>query len=188
MFIIILILNPEFGSASPVEINIDTPSQPVYKGQDFNINISVDPVDNPITAIQFNLLFNSSLIEVRNIKEGFLLKQKGANTIFNSGTLNNKMGTVVNVWGLIITPGASITAQGIIAGLTLNAKEAGSSKIILTNVIISNPENQAVQTVILDASVRAEIIVEVVALVLAVAEEVGACRFSGNSIISRGES
>jgi len=123
----------------------------------FDDNIS-DPVDNPITAMQFNLLFNSSLIEVRNIKEGFLLKQKGANTIFNSGTLNNKMGTVVNVWGLIITPGASITAQGIIAGLTLNAKEAGSSKIILTNVIISNSESQAVQTVTLNASVRAEII------------------------------
>ena len=104
-------------AAEPVEIIIYPASQTVQKGQDFNINISVDPAGNPITAMQFNLLFNSEFAEVRNITEGELFKQNGTNTSFNSGTLNNNYGTLVNVWGLIITPGANVTTGGNIAVL-----------------------------------------------------------------------
>lgn len=151
--IAVISLVSEIGIASPVEISIPLVSDTVEKGQEFTVNISIDPVNNPITAAQFNLLFNSTFLEIKNITEGNLFKQDGADTVFNSGILNNSDGTLVNVWGLIITPGANITTKGDIAALTMHSKDAGTSLLNLTNVIVSDPNSQALQVKITNGSI-----------------------------------
>ncbi len=132
-------------AASPVEISVYPSSQIIEKGKEFTINISMDPFNNPVTAAQFNLFFNSSFLEIRNVTEGSFFKQKGANTIFSPGIINNSHGTLINVWGLIIIPGANVTTKGTFARITMYAKNLGSSQLNLTSVIVSSPDSSAVQ-------------------------------------------
>lgn len=128
-------------AASPVEININPSSQNVENGQEFLVNITIDPVNNPISAAQFDLIFNSSYIEVKNVKEGNLFKQNNAKTIFNSGIINNSKGNIINIWGLI-TAKSNVTTKGTIATITIYAKNnTGTAPLDLTNVIITDPKS-----------------------------------------------
>ncbi|MCX9012739.1 MAG: cohesin domain-containing protein [Candidatus Methanoperedens sp.] len=142
------------GAASPVEISVNTTSQSVEKGTEFSINISIDPVNNPISAAQFNLFFDGSLVNVKNVTEGDLFKKQGINTIFDPGTFSNSDGTLINVWGLIITPGANVTTKGTLATISLYAKNTGTSQLNLTNVIISDPNGTSVQVNRANSSIK----------------------------------
>lgn len=153
LVMICVLFTPEFSAALPVGISIDPTAQVVEEGQDFSINISIDPSNNYITAAQFNLIFNSSYLEVKSVTEGNLFKHEGANTTFNSGILNNSRGALINVWGLIITPGANVTTKDTIAMITLHAKASGNSQLNLTNVIVSYPDSQAAQVNLSNGSV-----------------------------------
>ncbi len=152
LLLMVIMHSTAVSALSPVELSVYPASKVVKKGQEFSINISIDPVNNSISAAQFNLLFNSSFVEVRNVTEGNLLKQNGAATVFNPGVFNNSRGTLTDVWGLIITPGANITAKGILATITMYAKDTGISRLNITNVIISNPKSNPVQTHITNGS------------------------------------
>jgi len=68
----------DIGAALPVEISVQTPSLIIGKGQEFNVNISINPVNNPISGGQFNLVFNSSLATIKNVSEDTLFKINGA--------------------------------------------------------------------------------------------------------------
>ncbi|MDD5615296.1 MAG: PGF-pre-PGF domain-containing protein [Candidatus Methanoperedens sp.] len=152
--IVLIILSTAVNAlAAPVEVSVISDLQSRKVGQDFIINISIDPFNNPITGAQFNLLFDSSVLEIKSITEGSLFNQNGANTAFNSGILNNSDGTLINVWGLIITPGANVTTKANIATITMNAKNTGSSRLNLTHVIVSDPDSHAIEVNITNSSV-----------------------------------
>jgi len=152
--IVLIILSTAVNAlAAPVEVNVTSDIQSVESGQDLIINISIDPFNNSVTGAQFNLLFNSSILEIINITEGSLFNQNGANTAFNSGIIDNSDGTLINVWGLIITPGANVTTKANIATITMTAKNAGSSRLNLTHVIVSDPDSQALDVNIINGSV-----------------------------------
>jgi len=155
----ILILPIIFGSAAitsnaQVQMTIDPDFQIAEIGQNFSINISIDPVSNPITGAQFSLLFNRSYIEIQNITEGNLFKQNGSETLFSSGLINNTEGTLINVWGLVITPGINVTTKGTFATISIYAKKKGTTKLNLTNVIISDPFSNSIQTNIINGSLE----------------------------------
>ncbi|MDO8725724.1 MAG: cohesin domain-containing protein [Candidatus Methanoperedens sp.] len=141
---IFLILSAGIGAASPVGISVNTPSLSIEKGKDFTVNISVDPAYNSISSAQFNLIFDASVLDVKSITEGNLFKNAGVKTIFDNGTTNNSDGSLVNVWSLIISPGASVTAKGTLASITMYAKNIGTSKLNLTNVMISNTSSLSI--------------------------------------------
>lgn len=153
-FLAIILLSSRIavGSSIPIEVSIQAPSQFVNEGQEFTINISIDPLNNPISGAQFNLVFNGSLGRIKNISEGDLFKINGAKTLFNHGVLNNTTGNLVNVWGLIITPRASIIKKNNLAVITFISNGAGTFRLNLTDVIICNPESISLQTRITNIS------------------------------------
>ncbi|MDO8725725.1 MAG: cohesin domain-containing protein [Candidatus Methanoperedens sp.] len=144
----------EVGPVSPVEISVDPVSHEAEKGKEFTIYISVDPANNPITAAQFSLLFNSSLIEIKNVTEGSLLKQKGAKALFGPGAINNSKGTLTNTWGVITTPRANITEKGTFAVITLVAKNTGKGELRLSGVILSDFEGTMINARTINGSVN----------------------------------
>ena len=153
IMVIAFLSSSMISAASPVEISLNPSSQIVENGQEFLVNISVDPVNNPISAAQLNLIFNSSYIEVKNVTEGNLFKQNNEKTIFNSGIINNSKGNIINIWGLIITPRSNVTTKGTIATITMYAKNnTGSAQLNLTNVIITDPKSNVVQSNITNGS------------------------------------
>jgi hypothetical protein len=128
-------------------------SQNVGTGATFAVNISVVP-DTAIAGMQFNLSFNASLIQVNNVTEGNLFKQGGANTSFQIlGGIDNTAGTITSVVCAILGAG-SVSQNGTFATISFTAKTtAGTSALHLSNVIVGNPQGQAVSKTVTDGNV-----------------------------------
>jgi hypothetical protein len=131
---------------SPSNIN-------VIQGQNFDLNVSIDPLGIPIAGIQMDILYNSSLVKINTIREGNLFTQNGAISYFNSGIVNNSAGAAVNIYSFIIGKN-SISTPGTFIVFNMTAKGmAGTSKINLSNVIISDPNGKQVPLIVYNASV-----------------------------------
>ena len=125
-------------AASPAVVSVSAPISPVSHGQQFTVNITVQP-NNAIAGAQFSLSFNPSLVIINSVTEGNLLNQGAANTYFMTGTINNTVGTLTNVAGAIITPGQTVSAAGIFAVITMTASSSsGTCPLTLSNVVIGD--------------------------------------------------
>jgi hypothetical protein len=140
------------------------PSTPlVSQGESFSINVSIEP-DTAIAGAQFNLQFNSSMVNVNSVMEGELFKQNGANTLFNPGTIDNVAGLVTHVWGNVLKPeGAlkSVSTPGTFAIINITASNtaAGTSPLALIgispiSVLVSDLEGNAVPISVINGTAK----------------------------------
>ena len=129
--------------ATPITgVAISPESQTVAPGESFSVNISVTP-DTGMAGMQFDLVFNASLVRVNSVLEGDLLKQNGTDTAFVEGTVDNTAGTITNVFGCILGP-YNVTAPGTFAIISMTAMDtSGTSNLDLVDVIVSDPYGYA---------------------------------------------
>ena len=136
--LILLLPSLPVAASSPVIVTVSAPTQPVSQGQQFTVNITVQP-NNSIAGIQFSLSFNPALVSINSVTQGNLLNQGGANTYFTAGTINNTAGTLTNVAGAITTPGQTVSAAGTFAVITMTASSvSGTCPLTLSNVIVGD--------------------------------------------------
>jgi hypothetical protein len=150
LFALVLGLFP-FSTVSAAGEAIVTVSVPanVNPGEQFMVNIAVQPGTIPVAGVQFDLAFNPSLVTVDGVAQGNLLTQGGASTYFVSGTINNIAGTVTGVAGAITDPGQSVSTPGTFAVITLTAgTQTGTASLSLSNIIAGNTEGQAVTVIV----------------------------------------
>jgi len=164
LLLVLLMLMTGITPASATTTVIISPStQIVSQGQSFTINISIEP-DTAIAGAQFNLQFNSSIVNVNGVVEGELFKQNGANTLFNPGTIDNVAGVVTHVWGNILnTSGApkNVSTSGTFAIINITASNtaAGPSPLALIckppiSVLVSDPGGNAVPISVINGTVK----------------------------------
>jgi len=90
----------------------------------------------PIKSFEFKLLFDSSFLQVNSVTEGDIFD--GYTTFFNSGTINNSIGSIIDVYGLIIGTG-NVTNSGTFVSMSVTAKDVtGISDINLYGVGVTN--------------------------------------------------
>jgi len=119
-------------------VSISPETQSVGENQDFTLNIYIEP-DAPISGAQFDLIFDNSLVNVREIREGDLFKQKGT-TMFSQGSIDNSQGTATGAYGLILGKN-TVTTSGTLATVYLSSTDSsGVCKLQLSNVVVSNPD------------------------------------------------
>ncbi|MDM8000972.1 MAG: cohesin domain-containing protein [Dehalococcoidia bacterium] len=124
--------------AEPTTVRILAPSEPVEAGEEFNIEIGVEP-GAPIAGMQFDLSFDASLFTVVRVEEGSLLRQGGATTFFNPGTVYNQAGSITGVFGAVTSPGMAVSAPGAFAMIVLKARQHSEScPLSLSNVIVGD--------------------------------------------------
>jgi len=151
--LLILVLMQLVVQVSAVEVEVIPPTGMVIPGGYFDLNIRIDPFGIPIAGMQTDILYDSSLVKINSIKEGNLFTQNGAISYFNSGIVNNFTGTAMNIYSFIFgqnsisTPGTFIVINMTATGI------AGTSKINLSNVKISDPNGNLVQLNVHNASV-----------------------------------
>ena len=140
-------------AASPAVVTVSAPAQPVSHGQQFTVNITVQP-NNAIAGAQFNLSFNPAQVSINSVTQGSLFNQGGASTYFMAGTINNAAGTLTNVGGAIITPGQTVSTAGTFAVITMTAG-AGSGTCLLTlsNVVVGDINGNSVSINIVNGQV-----------------------------------
>lgn len=135
--------------SSPTIVNITPPTQVVSSGQSFSVHVFVTP-SQPIRGVDFNLSFNASLLEAVNVTEGDLFN--GFYSYFNFSSINNTVGEIVYIHGVIVTLG-NVSTPGIFANISFNAKqELGVSFLNLTDVHVVN-ETDLVDVEIYNGSV-----------------------------------
>jgi hypothetical protein len=141
------------GQAQAASIALSPSSKTVTQGQTFILNVSIDPLGAAISGAQFNLAYNRSILNVNSITEGNIFKQNGTSTFFNSGTINNSIGTVENIFGVILGP-YNISNSGTFISVNITAiGSSGSTGINLSNIIISSPEGIALPLNIANGSI-----------------------------------
>jgi hypothetical protein len=153
-YFFIITLSLLIGQASAAEVTVIPLNKSVSQGQTFNLNISIDPRGSAIAGAQLNIGFDKSIININSIIEGNLFKQNGANTFFNNGTTNNSLGAVISIFDVILgpysvsTPGTFIIINATAIGVS------GTSGINLSNVMVSNPNGQAIALNVINGSVN----------------------------------
>lgn len=120
------------------EIVVMPSSKTVISGQDFTLDLSIDPKGSGIAGVQLDLAVNKSILRINSITEGNLFKQGGSSTIFNSGVIDNTEGTAASIYAAIIGQ-SDVTTQGTF--ITINATAIGTpgiSRIDLSDILITD--------------------------------------------------
>ena len=141
-----------------VEINytklyIEPANQTVSQQKEFIINVSVVPGET-IAGIQFDVIFNPSLIEVENISYGGLFGPQNITGMFFVGEINNTVGIIRDCVGIYLGEGG-INHSGNIATITFISKmKSGTSSILLSNVRAGDPAGEEAPTKILNGTIN----------------------------------
>ena len=131
-------------AATTTAVSVSAPTQPIGPGEQFVVSVAVAP-GTAIAGVQFDLSFDASLATVSKVEEGGLLKQGGASSFFNSGTMNNQAGTITGVFGAITSPGKTVSTPGTFATITFTAKtQSGSCPLVLARVVVGDINGNSV--------------------------------------------
>jgi len=140
-------------ASSETIVSISPQQQSIEENQSFTVNIYIEP-DTPMAGAQFDLTFDSTLANVKDVQEEDAFSQTGATTIFNAGSIDNSKGTVTGVYSLILGKDTA-TEPGILASINLvSTGMPGVCKLQLSNVIVSNSNGNAVPVTIVNGSVN----------------------------------
>jgi hypothetical protein len=145
--------SPRLASAAETAVvRVSAPSQPVRAGEQFIVNIDVEP-NNAIAGVQLDLNFDSLLVSVAGVTEGNLLRQGGASTFFNPGNGNAK-----GVYGAIITPGETVSTPGTFATVRMTAgANAGTCPLTLSNVVVGDINGNPLPVSLVNGQVTIEV-------------------------------
>jgi hypothetical protein len=142
------------GQASAADVIVIPSTMTVFQGETFNLNILIDPKGTAIAGTHLNIRFNKSVININSIIEGNLFKQNRANTFFNSGTINNSLGTVVSIYNMVLGPYSVSTSGTFIIINATAVGVSGASGINLSNVMVSDPNGQAIALNLMNGNVN----------------------------------
>lgn len=137
-------------------VSVSPSSESIGPGEEFTVNIVVEP-KAAVAGVQFDLSFDPALVTVDKVEEGYLLTQGGASTYFNSGKIDNEVGSITGVAGAITEPGKTVSSAGTFAVITLTAKtKEGSCALNLSKVIVGDKEGKPVPTNVSNSEVVIE--------------------------------
>ncbi|MDW7775653.1 MAG: cohesin domain-containing protein [Methanosarcinales archaeon] len=152
IFIVILLAGFSSSTAAASKVTISSSPQILSSGDIFTVDVFVEP-DVAIAGMQFSLEFDESKLNVVEVTEGDLFRQSGLGTFFNNGTVGQ--GMLTNVYGTIL--GASnVSTPAAFASIILvvEPQEEFTSTLNLKNVIISDPDGNAVVVEVMDAIIE----------------------------------
>ncbi len=130
----------------------------VSENENFFINITVNPQEGNITAMQTNLIFNSTIIQINSVSEGNLFSQDEIITAFKEGTIYNDNNLILNIWTVITDAGKSINKEGIFVIINATASNVIKNGLNVVNfslshVIIANQASESVPYNITNGSI-----------------------------------
>jgi len=129
-------------------VEVVVPALILSPGDTFEVDIDITPTGkNQIAGVQFDLIFDPSMVSVVSVSEGNFLSQGGAFTMFMPGTIYNEKGLLSLVVGTIITPGSYVDKSGTFATVTFKAgQREGVCLFELNGVTVGDIKGQALET------------------------------------------
>ena len=140
-------------SASAAHISVVPAFQTVSTGENFSVDIYVDPEGSEVFGAQYELHFNNSLLNATKQEKGPFLSQDGASTNIYVNKTNNTLG-VTEYGEARIGVDYGVTSPGVLATITFRAMEPGICSLNLTNVKLSDPYANPIPANISNGSVE----------------------------------
>jgi hypothetical protein len=142
-----------FPLALPITYVNATPSiQAVQFGASFSIAITIDP-GRPLAGIQLVITFDPSFLSITDIQKGDLFE--GITHYFNKGIIDNKNGTITQIYATTIE--SIVTDPGTFIIVNMTAKNlSGMSTFSIINALIAAPDGIESPLVIQNASIYVE--------------------------------
>ena len=104
---------------------------PIHTGDTFTLDIRAENVTD-LAGWQFDIAFDPAVLEAINVSEGDFLKQNGASTFFQGGSIDNAVGKITGLNAArLSTQGAN--ASGTLLQVRFKAKTAGETELALRN-------------------------------------------------------
>jgi hypothetical protein len=136
----------EEGTTCP-SVSVD--SRYVSLGDTFTIDVTVDPEGNSVYGTQYDLTFNQAIIQVVSQVKGGFLTQDGETSVEITNKFNNTIGKLeYGETRMGVTDG--VTGAGVLATITFEAVSEGSTDLLLSNVIVSDPSANPIDGVVLN--------------------------------------
>ena len=98
-------------------------------GDTFTMHLSAEDVTN-LAGWQFDITFDSDILEAVEVSEGDFLKANGGTTFFQQGTIDNAAGKIAGLSAALISE-SGVTGAGILLSVTFSAKTGGDSQLAL---------------------------------------------------------
>ncbi len=140
-------------TATPA-ISVEPSYLKISQNDTFTINITVDPAGNEIYGAQYDLLFDTSILNATSQSQGTFLSQDGASTSVMSNKINNTIGKIeYGETRMVVENG--VTTPDVLASITFKAiePETRTSILNLSNVVLSDPNVTSVETEVNDGTV-----------------------------------
>jgi len=150
LVVIIILISSAVSAVSAAQISVLPPSQTVSPGENFTVNIYVDPEGNRTYCAEFALSFNTSLLNATSINPGSFFD--GFNT-WAHHEINNSTGWVS--YGETILGDGWVTEPNTLATISFQpVADHGLSELNFTRIILSNPDFERISTTASNGSVR----------------------------------
>ena len=104
---------------------------PIHTGDTFTLNIRAENVSD-MAGWQFDIAFDSTVLEAIDVSEGDFLKTDGGNTLFQSGSIDNAAGKIGGLSAIRLST-QGVTGSGTVLQVTFNAKSPGETELTLEN-------------------------------------------------------
>ena len=104
---------------------------PIHIGDTFTLNIRAENIAD-LAGWQFDIVFDSTLLEAVNVSEGDFLKTDGGSTFFQGGNIDNAAGKITGLSAARLSA-EGVTGTGSLLQVNFKAKSGGETEVALQN-------------------------------------------------------
>ncbi|MCW7080554.1 MAG: rhodanese-like domain-containing protein [Candidatus Methanospirare jalkutatii] len=133
-------------SATP-KISISPSFIEVSPGENFTIEIKIEPNGAEIYGVQYDLYFNPDILKAISQSQGNFLSQDGANTIVLVNEINNTIGKIEYVETRMGVE-KGVKEAGVLSSISFEVIGTGRSELKLSNVILSDTNATPIEATI----------------------------------------
>jgi len=126
------------------EIAVEVPTECIGQGEQFIVNVSVNPRGIPIYGVEYEISFDPTVLHAEWQNEGDFLKQDGASTNVYVNNIDNTAGKLTFAVTRVGTQ-TGVTTPGVLARIDFTAlKQGASTTLTFTKVKMSDPDANSV--------------------------------------------
>ena len=118
-------------------------------------DIRAENVGRHLAGWQFDIVFDSAVLEAIEVSEGEFLKTDGGTTFFQSGHIDNAAGKITGLIAGRISEGG-VSGSGSVLQVRFKAKSEGETKLALHNFLFGSATKESIPAAPLEIHITVE--------------------------------
>ena len=127
---------------------------PIHIGDTFTFDIRAENVSD-LAGWQFDIAFDSAVLEAIEVSEGDFLKTDGGTTFFQSGSIDNAAGKITGLIAGRISEGG-VSGSGSVLQVRFKAKSQGETELALQNFLFGSAAKESIPAAPLEIHITVE--------------------------------